>query len=101
MQAIRSDPEKTLVARGPSTYGSRLARSLSSGRPKAGPVGLAGTTSVDSHRRINRRLPAPQIAFAQENIKPRADADGRARDGGDRRHAAEHDGAEHHRPDDH
>jgi hypothetical protein len=24
--------------------GSRLARSLSSGRPKAGPVGLAGTT---------------------------------------------------------
>src|SRR5439155_21927319 len=26
------------------SYGSRLARSLSSGRPEAGPVGLAGTT---------------------------------------------------------
>src|SRR5437899_1821108 len=26
-------------------YGSRLARSLSSSRPKAGPVGLAGTTA--------------------------------------------------------
>jgi len=26
MQAIRSDPEKTLVARGPSTYGSRRIR---------------------------------------------------------------------------
>src|SRR6266516_7579636 len=26
MQAIRSDPEKTLVARGPSTYGSPLSR---------------------------------------------------------------------------
>src|SRR5712664_4947609 len=38
----RSDQtvQKTLVARGPS----RRARSLSSGRPEAGPVGLAGTT---------------------------------------------------------
>lgn len=26
MQAIRSDPEKTLVARGPSTYGSLLSQ---------------------------------------------------------------------------
>src|SRR5881392_3726887 len=42
----RSDQtlKKTLAARGPSTYGSRLARSLSSGRAQAGPVGLAGTT---------------------------------------------------------
>ncbi len=35
MQAIRSDPQKTLVARGPSTYGSRLK---------------AGTTQALNHR---------------------------------------------------
>ena len=42
----RSDQtvQKTPVARGPSTYGSRLARSLSSGGALRRPVGLAGTT---------------------------------------------------------
>src|SRR6202790_4926708 len=45
MQAIRSDRQKTLVARGPSTYGSRIARSLSSGGALRRPVGLAGTTA--------------------------------------------------------
>jgi len=30
-----------------SDYGSRLARSLSSGRPEAGPVGLTGTTRME------------------------------------------------------
>src|SRR5258705_9151025 len=41
----RSDQtRKTLAARGPSTYGSRLAGSLSSGGASRRPVGLAGTT---------------------------------------------------------
>jgi hypothetical protein len=37
MQAIRSDQKKTLVARGPSTYGSRLALRLA-GTTKQGLV---------------------------------------------------------------
>src|SRR5258705_13549209 len=40
LQAVAPAPRKI----GAGGYGSRLARSLSSGRPKAGPVGLAGTT---------------------------------------------------------
>src|SRR5216684_4071091 len=39
-------PQKPLVPRGPSTYGSRLARSLSSGGASRRPVGLAGTTEI-------------------------------------------------------
>src|SRR5207302_9047494 len=51
----RSDQtvEKTLVARGPSTYGSRLALSLSSGGALRRPIGLAG-------RRVGRKR---RIAF--------------------------------------
>src|SRR5258705_12159239 len=40
----RSDhTAKPRVPRGPSTYGPRLARSLSAGRPTAGAAGSAGT----------------------------------------------------------
>jgi hypothetical protein len=44
---------------------------------------------------------ASEIAFAQENVKPGADDDGRTGDPRDLWHVAEHDIAEHHGPDDH
>src|SRR5258705_1575351 len=46
LQAVAPAPRKI----GAGGYGSRLARSLSSGRPKAGPVGLAGTTRSNRTR---------------------------------------------------
>src|ERR1700738_1363061 len=72
------------------------------GRAFARPVGLAGTTwNLGLRRRIDRALPASQLPLAQENIKSRADDDGRAQDRCRLRHIAEHEIAEHHRPDDH
>ena len=49
MQAIRSDPEKTLVARGPSTYGSRLCGAASKRRCTAsGTRGMHGDALTPS-----------------------------------------------------
>src|ERR1700719_3061323 len=42
MQAIRSDPEKTLVARGPSTYGSPRSR----GRQTSREIFMASPKSI-------------------------------------------------------
>ena len=56
---------------------------------------------ASSHRRTHLRLPAPQLLLADENIKPRGDDDRRTHDRRHRRHVAEHDVAEYHRPHDH
>src|ERR1700681_4444116 len=53
MQAIRSDHQKTLAARGPSTYGCKRSDQTiknllrHGGRPHMGPGSLAGTTGED------------------------------------------------------
>src|ERR1700688_723608 len=50
MQAIRSDRQKTLVARGPSTYGSLLSQ----GRQSEGRYASAGSTVSSGHSSFHR-----------------------------------------------
>ena len=65
------------------------------------PGGRGRWVSGSRPRRIDHRLHAPEFPLAQENIEPGADDDGRAECRRQRRHIAEHEIAEHHRPEDH